>query len=396
MGLSVSSWFIDQLSVRNNNLLRKFTIGGSDYSDLVLQWPRFKYKWDAVQPISLNMQCAAESGHLDFFRTDKTTLRSQCQVSFGFTHPTSGDEFALLYEGTSDKVRFNRGACSINLLDKMKAFGERIVGNADSHATWTNSSLVSDIAWDICTSYGGLSDVRSTSNPDISYDAWLAWAAVWSADAVYMNADFAGTKVNEALRKIARMTRSAVYNDFTLIEFTRFSDASSKELLLTEDTYLDTDLFIDDATIINDQWLLGAYDVNSKDWGVAAQAVSSSSVGSYGQRVDVQKDENIWFVDSANTVNQAQRLIQFTKDPADQMRIQTTLYGLQRSLGETVRVNDTLLGVSSDSGFRLLAVDIDLDKCLVQMDVDNGMLLMPFILDDAKYGLLDQSYNVLL
>ena len=53
------------------------------------------------------------------------------------------------------------------------------MGTEDAPITFTDSSLPSDLFWAICVSYGGLSAVESTSNPDIDFAAYQEWAEVF-------------------------------------------------------------------------------------------------------------------------------------------------------------------------------------------------------------------------
>jgi len=157
-----------------------------------MKWPTLKQKWDEVRAQSITVELANEDQSFNFIRSDKTTLRSSCAIQFGFTHPTSGDELVTLFSGTMDKVRYSSGACSIALLDKFKQLSERVMGDRDAPATFTDSSTPPDIAWAAITSYGGYSAIESTSNPDIDYSSFLSWSSVLSADTVLMNGQLEG------------------------------------------------------------------------------------------------------------------------------------------------------------------------------------------------------------
>lgn len=394
MAIYVSSWFIDQLSAKTSEPKRSLTIAGSDYSERVIKWPRFKRTWDMVRPTDLAISLANEDQAMNFFVNTPTNLQADCLLKFGFTHPTSGDEFITMYQGTVQRAQYGRGACTLRLLDKMKAFTERTVGDKDAPAIFSGG-LPSDIAWTLCTCYGGLSNIMSDSNPDIEWGTFQSWAAVFSEDTVLMDAQFEGMKVAEGLKRIAHMTDSAIFNEHGQVEFRRFSVIDSNTTFLGDDHILDLTLTVDDAEIVNRQIVYGDYDVTSDQYATEALSVSSSSVNSFGAREDLLKDNAMWYVGSASAQNMAQRRTLHLSEPINRYIVDTVIIPMNRSLGEAIRISDSFIGISS-LGLRLMSSEVDMDKGLMRLEVDASRLLTPFILDDATYGLLDQDYNFLL
>jgi len=337
---------------------------------------------------------------MTFFRDDKTHLRSTCKVELGFTHPTSGDEFITMYEGTVNKVRFRQGTAKLTLFDKFKALTERVVGSTDSGGAVVMSDstlLPSDVAWTLCTCYGGLSNIQSDSNPDIEWSSFQAWAAVFSGDSVYVGARYEGRKVIDALKRLGLMSDSAIFIEHAQLEFNRFSAIDSANVtVLTDDENVDVEAVIDDANIVNKQHVYGLYDVDSGHWAIDVVDQSSTSVDSFGVRENILKDESVWYVNSASAINMAQRQTSNRATPFDSYSIAGTLVPLIRTLGETIKLVDPFLNVSSVQAWRIMEYEIDLDKLSTKMSVDGSQVGFPFILDDAYYGLLDQSYNKLL
>lgn len=376
---NVTSWFQQQLELKASEPRRVFTIAGSDYSDYVLKWPTLGQKWNEVRAQNLTIDLANEDQSFDFIRSDKTTLRSACAVQFGFTHPTSGDELVTLFSGTMDKVRYQKGACALSLLDKFKQLSERVMGDRDTPATFTDSSTPPDIAWAAITSYGGYSAVESTSNPDIDYTSYLEWAAVFSADTVLMNAHVEGKKCSEVLKKISRYTQSAIYVQEDRIAFKRFGLADSASTGLDNSTIVDLTLAIDDEDIVNRQYVYGAYNVDSRDWGLQVFDVVTSSVNSYGPREQIEKDDTIWYVDSVSASTLAQKITSAAGEPYDRVTVQTTLFGALRQVGETITVVDSTQGI--DAGFRVMEYTLNLDRGLYSAEIDRSQYLTPFTLD---------------
>jgi len=393
MAYDVTSWFKEQLALKISSPKRTFTIGTSDYSERVAAWPTIKRSWDGVMPQSVTLNLVNEDQAMNFVHTDKTNLSKDCFIKFGFTHPTSGDELITMYSGTIDKARYKGGQCTLTLLDKFKRLSERVMGTNDAPVTFTNSTLPSDIVWTAVTCYGGYSSIQSTSNPDINYTSWLEWALVFSTDNVFMNGNSSGKKITEILKKMARYTNSAIYIEDNKIAFKRFSVTDSFQTSLTNDDIIDIELEIDDEDIINKQYVYGAYDVASRDWGVQVYEVSTSSVNTYGLKEQIEKDESIWYVNSISAVNLAQRIINTAGEPYDRIRVDTTLVAAIRQIGETISIEDTSFGGSIDSGYRIMGYSINLDKGLYSADLDVSQFSFPFRLDIST---LDGTLHVLI
>ena len=84
MPFDVTSSFIHQSRSKSPNIVRKFTIGSSDYSQYVDKWPKFKRRWDEIRPTNVMLTLANADNGLDFLRNDKTILQNQSLLSMGF------------------------------------------------------------------------------------------------------------------------------------------------------------------------------------------------------------------------------------------------------------------------------------------------------------------------
>lgn len=397
MAYSVTSWFIDQTQLKVTSPVRKFTVAGSDYSARVIKWPSIRRAYADIRPVNISVDLANEDQALNFFRTEPTKLLASCALSIGYTHPTSGDEMMTVYTGDIDRVSYKKGTITIQTLDKFKQFTERVVGSSNSPSLFVGSNyLPSDLAWWLCTSYGGLSALQSTSNPDIDYTSFQSWAAVFSGDSVYVQARFEGPKVTEALRKIARYTDSGIWVEGDKVTFARFAEAGSMETVVTADSILDLDLSIDDSTVTNKQHVYADYDVNSRFWKLDIFDADSTSINSYGLREEIEKDEAIWYVSSATALNMAQRRVLFSSSPYQEYNLTLPLVALPRQVGEMLRIDDDFLGVTSGEAWRIMEYSLDMNNGRMSVKADSSRIARPFILDHDTYGLLDQNYNFLL
>ncbi len=383
MSHQVSSWFIDQtLKKTPDNIVRKFLLASSDYSDYVMKWPKFKNEWDKLRPSQMTIQLANENRTFNFLKDDKLVLNSEAELQFGYTHPQSGDELISLFLGKTDNVKYSREIVDLTILDKFKQLTERVVGSSDEPVEFVGSDyLPADIVWWLITSYGGLDTTKSAANVDIEYDAWLAWWDVFSADSVFMNASFDGQKVNECVRKIGRHTYSAIFVHENKLTFDRFTLADTYVNSFNDSSILDLRLEFSGHDIINKQYIFADYDQTSDFHQTTVFTERTSSINSYGLRENNEKDENIWYVGSGPALNASQRVIAVQAEPEDKIEFTAPLMGLIRLIGETVTVVDTFHGI--DGSYRVMAEQFDTDKGLITLNADRSQVFGAFILDTS-------------
>jgi len=368
------------------------TAVNSDYSDRVLKWPTVKRDWNSVRPQSVNVDLANEDGALNFFYQSNASLAKRCLVRFGFTHPTSGDELVTLYSGKTDHMQYDKGKATLSLLDKFKQLTEREVGTNDAPVTFTDSATPPDIAWAVVTSWGGYSGVQSTSNPDIDYQSWLDWAAVFSADGVYMNGNIQGKKCSEVLAKLADYTQSAIFVENDMLTFRRFSAADSAQTVLDNDSILDLSLEVNDADIVNRQYVLGGYNVSVDTWTITGLSVNTTSVNTFGARDQTQKSDFVWYVDSTSANVQATRETYVKAMPYPKLRVRAPLVPAVRQIGDTITVTDEQRGISGES-YRLMGYQFNLDTGEFETDIDASQYSGQFTLDVST---LDNTTDLLL
>lgn len=393
----VSSWFVEQAQARSSEPVRKLLIGNSDYSTRVLKWPTIKRDAEELKPQSITLELADEDSLFNFFRDNKLTLLNSVQVQFGFTHPSSGDELITVFSGTTRKAKWDRGSVKLTLIDHMKPFLERTVGDAGEIISYTGSNhLASDILWYLVTSYGGLSSVKSDSNPDIHFDTWAAVHSQYVDNNVFIQAEFAGQKVSEALRKVARMTDTLVYEENNKLVFQSWTDPTSIAVALDDDSISRSSLEVDDQSIFNKQFIYAGYSTAADSFSIVVHASDSGSVNSYGIRERIEKDVNVWHVNSSTAINLAQRKVLFAREPFEFYDIQSTLVPIHRQLGETVYFADAQLEVSSGTPWRITGYEFNMDTGAVRLSLDGSQVQFGFTLDVDTYSALDEDYNPLL
>jgi hypothetical protein len=387
MSYNLTDWFKEQLSIKAPD--RQFSIDFVDYSSKVVRWPKIKNTWDGVKPQSITLQLSNEDKDLNFIQNLKTTLSTVCELKLGYTHPQSGGEYITLFNGTMDKVRYSKGICSITFRDKFKQLTERNVGLKDTPAVFS-VELPSDIAWAAVTSYGGFSSVQSTSNPDIDWQSFQDWAAVFSADGLQMSGVVESRKVSDVLKTISLQTMSGIYVENNRLTFQRFSAVNTITHNVDDDYITDLTLSIDDEDIVNRQYVYGGYDVDSQEWGIQTFHQSSESIVYYGQREQVEKSKDIWYISSASCQNLAQRVISLAGEPYDNISIKAPFAAGLVQIGETVILSDTWFDGNLSGGYRIMSYVMDMNKAEVILEVDKTQVGIPFILDQSTLDGTDQ------
>lgn len=292
-------------------------------------------------------------------------------------------EIVDIFQGVTDNVSYRDTSVSVSISDKFKQLSERVVGTSDVPVNFTGSSyLPSDLAWWLCTSYGGYSAIESASNPDIDYEAFANWANIFSDSGIYMEALFDGQKVTECLRKIGRMTRSAIHVANNKVDFHRFSLADTNQCDVGEDCLTKFELNVDDSNMVNRQYVFADYLPSSDFFQISAVDASTASVNSFGVKEDIEQDKNVWYVDSVGALDLIQRILLVRGIPYDQVKVTTGMKGLVREVGETVSIIWPHLNVAA--GYRIMSHDMDLENMQATMMTDRSQLLPGFILDTSS------------
>jgi len=297
---------------------------------------------------------------------------------------TSGED-SIVFSGKMRTLNYSKELCTITVIDKFQQLSERKVGTPDVPVTFSSGTdLPTDIVWATVTSYGGYSNVQSTSNPDINWDSFNAWAAIFSGDSVFMEANFTGQKVTEILRKIARHTHSAIFINEDKLNFNRFGIVSAAVGSFDNSSIKDLTLKFDTNDVVNRQHASGGYDVTSNFHTFTVFTDDTTSINSFGLKEDLIKDNNVWYVNSSSALNFTQRRILANSEPDDRLEITTTMAGLFPTVGETIYVQDDFHSISES--YRVLTKRYDMDKSLIKMSVDRTQISFPFVLDVTSLG----------
>lgn len=380
----VSSWFIDQINNKASEPIKVFTMADSDHSSRVSKWPTISKNVEEIKPVNISVNLSNVDGLYNEFYEQLYTLNASCHLDIGFTHPTSGNELVRLYTGTIEKVSYSNNECIAYIKDKTYDISLRKIGNTDEHVDFA-SQIPSDIAWTLCTCYGGLSDVTSTSNVDIDYTSFNEWAATFSADSVVTTANFQGELVVKGLQELMQYTDSFnwVDGDGKLV-FQRFTEASSLDFLVNDGEYKKFSLDINAGALVNKQYVSYNYSVGSEYWQTQASDVDSTSVNSFRQHDHVIESKNVWYTDSNHAENLATRRLTRLKTPPKNFTLDLPLFGIHREPGNTLRIVNSFYNVSSSDGWRVSGQKINLHELSTQVKTNEALVANAFYLDVSE------------
>lgn len=386
---SVSSDFLVEIEKKAPLVARKFTIGSSDYTSYVTRWPKIMKKWNDIRPINIAITLSNEDKVFDFFIDEPYKMANETKIEFGVPWSVESaagtDEYLTLHEGKISNVKFGKSNCTISVVDKIKPFAERVLGDEDNPLDYTTSDyLPSDLAWYWATSYGGLDNTKSTANTDIDYDDFSAWAEVFSASSILANAYFKGTRLNEAFRKLGRITRSSIYVEDGKLRFARYTESSSITLALGEDPIIDVKGTIEDKDIINKHITFADYNVESRSYAIVVNDEDTTSVNTYGTRELIEKDANVWYSNSDSAIDLSQRIVLTQKNPYLKLSVKTTAAPITRFIGDLITFQFDKLGIGSGATRRLMGYGFDLNNMTMDLDIDDSQIVDIFRLDISQ------------
>ena len=337
--------------------------------------PEVVYDPSAQTASVFGMTLSPDGAYLYILNTINDTI-----YRYAFTNNQTSESIDL-FAGTVRGVKYEDGRCTLTIADKFEGLSNRQVGTPDEPAEYVGSNyLPSDIAWWAVTSFGGYDTTQTSSNSDIDYVDFQAWAAVFSGDGVFMRGRFDGQKCTEVLRKIARQTHSAIFIKNNRLSFHRFSLADAAVSSVgVENSRLSLEFNI--ADVINRQYVAGGYDQDSGHQFTISQQ-STGSVNSFGLHENLIEDNALWFVDSSSALNLAQRSLLANAEPDDKLTIESNLGLVFRVIGETVAVTDPFFSIADS--YRILQQDIDLNTGKITVQADRTQTVIPFTLDSSN------------
>ncbi|MDH5750784.1 MAG: hypothetical protein OEZ59_00015 [Deltaproteobacteria bacterium] len=378
MSLNVSSWFIEHLKGRSLSPLRRFTLGGSDYSDKVLRWPSLNFRADTIDLGTTQVELDATGNHFQFLVNCNHLFSTSAEISLGLTHPQSGPEFLNLYLGGISNIHFERGGTRIRLQmqGKTKDLTDTALGSeAESLGLDFTSSMhfPSDFVWMLVTSYGGMSALESTSNPDIDYETWLKWRQDNILKDTRVKAYLTGEKIYQIINTLAEMdTRVVAFQGGRLFFSDMFQPYSEGGIHFDLSRTLDFNWELGPSRIINEFTAEAGYNPSTGKFNSNYTKTDDVSQSNFGIRSRRHGSKGVWFARSFDGIFMAQDKVYIHRNPLARMSIRTTLGdGLLYNLGEILSITDSHLGLDGKN-FRLIGQGIDLDSGITHLQLEEA------------------------
>lgn len=296
----------------------------------------------------------------------------------------SNEDTVDFFIGDIGGVIFRNEQCRVTATDKFKLLADRVVGDGESPIIVT-SITPAWLAFTLCSCYGGMSATTGTGNADIDWASVDTWMDYFTSNAIHVKTRFTGMKVLQALRRLGFMTQAAIYIEDNKVTFKRWTEIDTRLTTLGDDSGLltvsDT---ISERDIINKQHVYADFDVASEFYQIVVNDEDTASVNTYGLHEEIIKDEQLNYVTSAGALALAQRMTANYKDPFDRLDVTATPAMFSRQLGESIIINDTVLGLAET--YRLMTYELDMDRNRFRSSMDKSQMIASaaFTLDTSS------------
>jgi len=303
----------------------------------------------------------------------------------GTIYPSTAEDTIDIFDGTIRDANFSRGRLQLQAKDKFRQLSDRIVGTGEDPIA-VDSITPSWLAFTLCSCYGGMSDLQTTANLDIDWSAVDSWDSYNVSNAVHVKIDLRGMKVTEALKRIGRMTRTAIFMEEDRVTFRRWTNVATEISVLNNNNLIDIGLSVNDENLVNKQWVFGDWDESSNYYQLTVFDEDTASQNSFGLHERIIRDQAIFYVTSDGALDTAQRIIANEKEPVDVVKATSIVSALPMQLGESISIDDPLLNINGT--FRIMGSRIDINKDRIGWSLDNSQLILanPFLLDTSSLG----------
>jgi len=405
MTLDVTSLFQSKMEAsRVTSIESVFTFNNSEITVFVTGgFPTISRDFREVNGISYVIELENVSQTFNDLMTDKTRFHKSGQFEWGFSDGAGSRDVVTFFKGDLTKVGFNERTAKLTFEDRVSRLAEVEVGTDESPVSFVNTDVnPADLAWWMQSSFGGLSAVKSSSNPDVDYPTWFEWWTGFDNDSVLINAEFKGDTVTDILNDLAKLTDSFIYDEGdNKLDYFRWTGTQSVTAQMSHgSTTRPVEFLLTAKEMINKMNVSYGYDATSKTWAGTISEQDSSSVNSYGLTERTLEKTNVWYINSVHALNMAQRTVSKRSQPNLQGRIPAPLEFLNLTAPDALQYTSQVYSMSNKL-FMIQGMEIDFEKKEMVFLVDEGFgrgqgNLQAFILDDDVNGLLDQDYNFLL
>lgn len=335
----------------------------------------------------------------NIIQSDKSHFFREGTYNISFSSSAGGEsENFALFTGKLTGANFKEQRVTLTFLDKHDDLKKRTIGDVSDPVQFINSDWnPADLFWTIVTSYGRLSNIASTNNPDIDYDSFLTWKSNAEALPMQVQAEFKGATVVDAVKKLADITNSVIVGESDNKIYTSIiiPTAISSAVTLADSVVFDMDLNIDTSKMLNQGAVLFDYDVNGAVFTNSLTAANTTSINTFGLKETIFSDPTVWHSTKQSAQNFLDQKIALAKDPVSKFRVDVGYMGLAFQLNDSVFVLDEPLSLDGTQPFAITGLEYNVARGESTLTVENRLGNEYFFLDHATLGLLDQSNNPL-
>ena len=413
IGHDASSFFVGRnISTNPSSIVRMFRFAETDRSDRVVKYPTIKRNYTEVvaKPFTINLENASQL--FNEVIEDRTKFKQAGQIEYGYKSATHSADMLCLGGGFLTNANYTDGQVSFTFKNQMGKLAETRMSvdtNSRQGISYVGSEWnPADLTWTILTVNSlalGLSSIESYTNPDIHYDSWKAWHDTLDSENITVNGFFPfSTNYQAALQSIAENTDSAIYVEGdnriyfkrNLVGVESFAGTVQNSDIISISTMGDA------YDMCNQYSVPMSYAVDGQSLGLPHSTVVYNDTASQNSFGIVQHEPTtslIWYTNSANANNLAQRIVFRRKEPEVALSITTPIKYLNQQLADLFYVTHEATALY-DAPYTLIgeSINIESQTMVLDLSVGHGIAvanMSVFTLGDTIAGRLNNTVGLL-
>ena len=413
IGHDASSFYVgENISTNPSSIVRMFRFAEQDKSSRVVKYPSIKrdYTDVVVKPFTINMENASQL--FNSIIEDRTQFKQEGKIEYGYQLNANSADLLCLGGGFLTMANYTNGQVNFTFKNQMSKLAETkmsIDTTSRQGISYVGSEWnPADLLWNILTVNSlalKLSSIESYTNPDINYDSWKDWHDTLNSENITVNGFFPfGSNYQQALQSIAENTDSAIYVEGD-------NRLYFKRNLVGVNSYAGT---VQNSDIVSITTRGDAYDMCNQYSVPMSYAVTGGSLGNPNSTVVFEDTASInsfgivqhepttkliWYTNSANANNLAQRIVYRRREPEVALTITTPIKYLNQQLGDLFYVTHDEVALY-DQPYTLIGetIDIENQQMVLDLSVGHGLAvanLQVFTLGDEITGRLNNTVGIL-
>ena len=413
IGHDADSFFLSRQAETNpRSIVRQFTYANSEFSDRIIKYPSIKRNYVDVVGKGFTLQVENASKLMNELIEDRTSFKQDGAVFYGYQSTPSSSNVLQIGNGFLTNVNYSDHRANLTFKNRIDLLSQTFISTdttSQMGVSFTGSEWnPADLTFEILTnnSYGAnFSSVTCKYNAQIHYDSWLQWKTNLAAENITVQGFFPyGTNYVQALKSIAELTDSAIYAEAdNRIYFLRnLTGVESFSAVVSESDVLKVSTTGDAYDLCNKYSVPMSFSVvSNKVEGPRSTLtfVNTASVNSFGTSLKQPTTQMIWYTNSANANNLAQRVVFRRRQPEIAVKITTPIKYLGHQLGDIVYLNLPEVGISNEP-YTMIGHTIHVEGQTMDIDLSVGhgigiVNLTVFEIGDDILGRLDNTTGVL-